>query len=194
MVRRSKEEKAKSRQDIIAAAATLFRERGIENTSVADVMKEAGFTHGGFYRHFSNKEELAAAAITEAFSSGLRVFSGDAENPEIEALSYVDKYLSDEHIDTAGDGCPIQLLGSEAARGADIWQSAIIEGATSAINGLALGLQGNDREATKLLALLVGTVVLARSVGRGPLRDEILKVGRDAAKSLLGGKGSGPDS
>lgn len=185
MPRRTKEDKAHSRRLIVTSAAKLFRERGIENASVSDVMKDAGLTHGGFYRHFESKEELAVAAIAEAFQAGLSHFTENPKDPAAEAAAYVNTYLSSEHVENPNLGCPIQLLGSEIARGPEIWQMEMTQGIQHAINGLARAL-GNDRaKATDLLARLVGAIVLARATSDPALQQSILETVRKSSDIIL---------
>lgn len=191
MARASKVEKAASRARILDAAARLYRENGISATSVGDVMNAAGMTHGGFYRHFSSKEELVAAAIDKAsleFAGALesRIESEGATK----AISdYVDTYLSEQHVESPGAGCPLAALSQEAGRGAQVYRDAVA-GATQRIAGLLergvnkTGSNGHET-ATGLLATLVGTVVLARSTEEESTRREILRAGRSAAKTIL---------
>ncbi|MDW3204457.1 MAG: TetR/AcrR family transcriptional regulator [Alphaproteobacteria bacterium] len=186
-MRRSKSEKAQSREEIVNAAARLFREKGIGETSVSDVMGSAGLTHGGFYRHFSSKEDLAATAIRDAFRSGLRVFTEASDAPEEEARAYVDQYLSHEHLTDPGDGCPIPTMAAEAGRGPDSWRASLAAGAEEAIAKLSVGLPGGRPAALELLALLVGTVLLTRGTGDTPLAGEVLDTGRAASDRLLSG-------
>ena len=109
MPRMSEAEKRKSHDRILDAASRLFRERGIEATSVSDVMKAAGLTHGGFYRHFGSKEELVGAAFRAAV---------EEVQSELRAARqrYLALYLSTEHLCDRAHGCPLAALGAEVAR------------------------------------------------------------------------------
>jgi TetR/AcrR family transcriptional repressor of nem operon len=186
-MRKSREEKARSREEILSAAARLFRERGIATTSVSDVMTAAGLTHGGFYRHFDSKEALVASAIEKAFGAGLRVFTEHPPNPSDETRAYVDQYLSDAHLADPGDGCPILHLGPEAARGPLVWREALDEGADRAIAMLARGLPGGRDAAIRLLTCLIGAMTLARALPEGPSRNLVLDQARRTAEWLLAG-------
>ena len=170
MPRVSDAEKLKSHNRILDAAAQMMRASGVEATSVADVMKTAGLTHGGFYRHFKNKDELAAAAFQHAVEGVLaevEVASSEAER--MTALDkYVATYLSMTHVKDQGNGCPLASVGVEAARNEGplstmaseaVWRMANIlspEDAKKPSDSIGQGLA--------LMALLLGAITLARLV------------------------------
>lgn len=184
MPRKTLEEKEESRVRILDSAAELIRKNGIENTSVSDIMAAAGMTHGGFYRHYPSKEALVSEAIEKAFRSGLDAFDKEGATPAEKAATYVQNYLSDTHIETPEDGCPIPLLGTEVARGSDEWQSALRKGVTQATDGLSDGIPDLPRgEALVLLSTLVGSMVLARGLGEGELREALLSSVREALQT-----------
>src|SRR3954471_1928749 len=106
-VRRSREEAARTRRTAVAAASRLFRERGIEAVSVADVMAEVGLTAGGFYRHFESKEALATEACAEGFAQ-----SGLGRQPGNSPAALLRHYLSKGHRDAPSAGCPLPSLAS----------------------------------------------------------------------------------
>ena len=109
---------ARHHTEIVAKAATMLRERGIDGLSVADLMQAAGLTHGGFYRHFASKDALVAEATTAAFASFVeRIERGIAKNGPASALrDYVADYLSLGHIANPAAGCPIAAYGTDVAR------------------------------------------------------------------------------
>jgi TetR/AcrR family transcriptional repressor of nem operon len=168
-VRVSSEEKARSRERIIAAAGRLFRSRGIEGTSVADVMREAGLTHGGFYRHFPDKNALVAAALEAGFSS----FAGPLLDGTGEPEMFRTRYLSPEHRDNPGLGCPVAALAAEVARSDASLRGAMSAGVESVLRGLANGDSAAREAALRQLAQLVGAIVIARAVDE-PLSSEVL--------------------
>ncbi len=190
-MRVSKEEKARSRARILEEAARLFRENGIEATGVADIMSAAGMTHGGFYRHFKSKDELAAAAIDLAVKDSLeRLQKGSKEGNGKQVLErIIDRYLSVQHVAASGQGCPVVALGTEAARGSKAEQAAIDRGIDRIVCRFSELIGGNSREARQkasgLFSMLMGTIVLARAARTKERVKEILAAGRKMARCSL---------
>jgi TetR/AcrR family transcriptional repressor of nem operon len=168
-MRVSKEEMGKSHQRIVEGAARLFRERGVEGASVADVMSEAGLTQGGFYRHFETKEALVDAALQIAFEQSALPLESRLERQEPKAAiaGYRAHYLSDGHVRQAGIGCPVVALGADVARGLGELKRSFGAGVKRMIASLAKGMAGSQQEkearATREFAMLVGAVVIARA-------------------------------
>lgn len=184
-MRTSRTVKAEHHAEIVSAASRVLRTRGIAGTSVVDLMQEAGFTHGGFYRHFASKDALvaeASAAAFEEFQSRMEQTKA-GNSPEAEVQAYVAGYLSDCHLANPQDGCPIATLGAEAAREQRQVQQAFADGTEGLIEKLSAAHLGSAAErrakAVTLLINLVGAIVIARAVGEGDLRQEILEAGRD---------------
>ncbi|MBZ0208208.1 MAG: TetR/AcrR family transcriptional regulator [Hyphomicrobium sp.] len=182
----SKETMARHHDEIVTAASRLLRERGIEGTSVADLMQAAGLTHGGFYRHFDSKDALVAEAAQSIYENLVQGLATKAEKlGEADAVAdYVEKYLTRHHVSHPGAGCVMAALGVEAARqGADV-QRVFANGTQRTIDKLAAGLSGTPAErrvkAIRTLATLVGAVVIARAVGEGALSEEVLASNREA--------------
>ena len=187
MPRMSREEKARTHARIVEVAARMFRENGVATTAVADVMKAAGLTHGGFYRHFASKDDLVAAAISHAVSTSLADLE-KAEGYEAKTsavLSYIDRYLSDEHVGNPRDGCPLAALGPEAPRSSTRISSALYDGSIEAVGVLAAAMSGRREAASALMATLLGTVVMARMATSHRCRQQILLAGRRAALSIV---------
>src|SRR4051794_35553442 len=111
----TKEKAAQHRAAIVEAAGRLFRVHGFDGVSVAEIMKAAGLTHGGFYGHFASKEALAAEACGHAFATSLSRVQGseDASGGGLEA--YVAGYLSERHRDRNDGGCPMAAYATEVA-------------------------------------------------------------------------------
>lgn len=173
-MRVSNEEKQKSRARILQAASRRFREKGIEGTGLAEIMQDAGMTHGGFYKHFADKGALVLAALEEAFASVLG--SDAAGNKGMSAYDFRALYLSRGHRDSPGLGCPIAALGSEVARSDSATRRVMTEGVEARIALLQGRSGGSDisrAEAIRELAAMVGGIVMARAV-EGVLSDEIL--------------------
>jgi TetR/AcrR family transcriptional repressor of nem operon len=178
-MRMSREATAQSRERILSAASKMVRERGVDATSIADVMQVAGMTNGGFYRHFRSKDEMIAAAIRVAFDEITdrfdRRFRQDGAAAAIDA--YVKEYLSVLHLEHPDRGCPVAALGTDAGRCRSAFAAEFIAGSEKLIARLSHGSGpgGPERaEAIRRLATLVGTVVIARAVGHGALRDEVI--------------------
>ena len=180
-MRKSREEAAETRKRIVKAAACEFRVKGIVATSLADLMKAAGITHGGFYKHFESKDQLIAEACAEAMQE---VMERMEAQPTIGAA--VTGYLSTRHRDNLGSGCPFSAIGSELAR----TDEKTREVATAAFERLVGLLAGNSsekdarRRALVAAAMMIGAVTMSRIVGDPKLSAEILS---EVEKSLTGG-------
>src|SRR5688572_31755633 len=110
----SREQAARNRERIVEAAAELFRERGFDGVGVADLMKEAGLTHGGFYGHFSSKDDLIAEASARALTGSLALWNKVAERAPADPVSAVaSAYLTSRHRDNPGAGCLLAALGPD---------------------------------------------------------------------------------
>ena len=175
-MRASKEEKDRSHARIVESASRLVRERGIDSTSVADVMGDAGMTHGGFYRHFDTKEALLAAALESAFDQILSLLEtqpGDAM-PRASVPEYQAHYLSKAHVDAPGIGCPLASLGADVARGSEALKCVFGAGVARTITTLAKDTSGSKAErraiAARELALMVGAVTIARAADAATAR------------------------
>jgi TetR/AcrR family transcriptional regulator, transcriptional repressor for nem operon len=191
-MRKSREKTAESRATILQAASRLLRERGIDATTIADVMEAAGMTQGGFYRHFSSKDDLLVQATRNVFDEVVANFDRQqAKNGASAAWkAYAGDYLAKQHIDHPGSGCPVAGFGGDAARVADVLGSEFAQGAEALISRVSCGLSRARRgpasaraEAIRILTMLVGTVVVARALGDSPLRDEIVRASRGAVAS-----------
>ena len=168
-MRKSKQEAQRTRERIVAAASAEFRRHGIVATGLADLMASAGLTHGGFYKHFRSKDDLLAAAIEEAFSDfGEKVSAALQDVPAAERWKEIVRwYLSPEHCENAGTGCPIAALAPEIARAAPAvrkriagtlkaWQKRMLEfmpGRTAA---------ERERNFTIIFTAMAGAVSIAR--------------------------------
>lgn len=167
-MRVSQQEKDRSHQRIVDSAARLIRERGLDGAGVAEVMKDAGMTAGGFYRHFASKEDLAAAAVNAAFEQTLaRLDAHDEQAQVVKAVAEFERfYLSDMHIDNRGYGCPIPALAGELSRSPAL-KVPMTAGIDATIERLATGQSGSpserSAEAAARLAMIVGAVAIARS-------------------------------
>jgi TetR/AcrR family transcriptional repressor of nem operon len=191
----TRKQAAANREKILETAARLFRERGYDGIGVADIMKRAGLTHGGFYGHFASKDDLAAE-IT------LRVLGHDGwiermtGTPNASISDVVRSYLSPHHRDDPGRGCLIAALGSDVARQPRSVRRAFTEGVRYRLETLKQVMPGRSPSAKRQKALatlagLVGALVLARAVDDPQLSEEILQAG--AAALIRQGGTSGGD-
>ncbi|MCW5682205.1 MAG: TetR/AcrR family transcriptional regulator [Xanthobacteraceae bacterium] len=180
-MRNSRETAAKNRERIVAAAAKLFRERGIASVGVAELMEAAGMTHGGFYKHFESKDALVAEACAWSFGEpggGLRA-AAEAAKPGEELKVIVDRYLSRSHRDNPGKGCAVAALGSEAANRESPAREAVAAGRERLVSLVARYLKGaNAKErASAFVALMVGALVHAR-LADGAGSDAVLRAAK----------------
>jgi TetR/AcrR family transcriptional repressor of nem operon len=189
-MRISKEAAADNRKRVLDAASRLFREKGIDGIAVADVMKAAGLTHGGFYNHFQSKDDLAAAACRAAFAAAVdrverKAAEAGADGRERAFTHYVGRYLAPETRDAPGTCCPMATLGTDAARGGAELKAAFAEGVKRYIDAFANIVPAVGEhpraEAITALATLIGALTLSRAcVGvDDALADEVLAAVRD---------------
>lgn len=193
MPRVSAAEKERSHARILKEASQAFRRNGLDGTSVSDVMRAAGLTHGGFYRHFGSKAELLAAALKDAIKDAMSDLER-ATTPEAQrkALSrYVDLYLSREHVRSAEDGCPLLAVATEAGRSDAAVREAADLGSQYVISLLSRALENTtnnpEAKARALLSLLVGTVTFARVADEIDDVDDWLDAAKTTAHQMLEG-------
>ena len=176
----SREQAAQNRERILDAATQLFRERGFEGIGLADLMKEAGLTHGGFYGHFSSKDDLIAQACARASARSRALWGKLAERAPDDPLSEIaGVYLTSKHRDNPGAGCLLAALGPDVSRQGPAARRAVTEGLRSAFDFLTKLVVGKSkaakrRKAISTYASLVGAMVLARAVDDRALSQEIL--------------------
>lgn len=184
--RSSREQQAANHDAILSSAARLIRERGFDGVSVPEVMKAAGLTHGGFYKHFASKEDLLVQAESAAFAArmaGLHELSARSDTPAAARAAFITNYLSPRHRDNPGAGCPTAALAADAAHpdtGPAV-KGAYVDGVRAMLAALEHGRQPADPPAAAELATLVGAVLLARATAGDELSEQFL----DAARSLL---------
>jgi TetR/AcrR family transcriptional repressor of nem operon len=176
----SREQAAENRERILDAAAQLFRERGFEGIGVADLMKAAGLTHGGFYGHFSSKEDLMAQACERASVRSRTLWSRLADRAPDDPLSEIARvYLTSRHRDNPGSGCLMAALASDASRQGPAVRRTITESLRSTFDFLASLIPGKAKAAKRQKAIatyagMVGAMILARAVDDRALSREIL--------------------
>lgn len=199
-MRYSDTHKQETRAKVLKAAARQIRSRGPSGVSVADVMSEAGLTHGGFYAHFASKDELVGAAIDHAFSDRRAKLRAATEGLGDAAYlaNLVDAYVSAAHRDRPERGCPITTLTTELPRQARPAREAFDSGVKSLIEGIAARLTVGDPEtrqalAGSLVAEMAGAVSLARAVSDPALSDVLLEQTRRSVRARMGLPPSSPE-
>ncbi|MEV7929972.1 TetR/AcrR family transcriptional regulator [Kitasatospora sp. NPDC088779] len=190
MPRVSRAEAERHRQEVIDHTARLIREQGSDQVSVPQAMAAAGLTHGGFYRHFTSKDDLVAQALTAAFTERREAMDRLADDPTPDPAAaqhptpraeFLARYLSTPHRDNPGQGCAAAALAADAARAEP--GSPLRTAFTAGLRDLADGFQhlpdAADRESALAdLSTMVGALLLARASEDPALSDELLTAAR----------------
>lgn len=184
-MRRTNLEAAQTRDRIVASAAAIFRQQGVEGARLADIMAGAGLTHGGFYKHFASKEALLAEACEHASAIEAGKMLTSAQEVQHGGLAAIAaSYLSPDHRDDPAQGCPFAAIGEDLARSDQAVRTAATEGCRRLVDVLArqspqLSDAAAQAAAWTQLATLVGAMTLARIVNDPSLSDSILDHARD---------------
>ena len=186
-MRYSKEHKQETHARIVKKASVRLREKGAHGIGVADLMKEAGLTHGGFYAHFDSREALVIEAFAYAMDRSSERWRKVAEQtpPDKRLATIVDNYLTPVHRDDPGHGCAVPTLGAEIARESPKTRKAFSAKLEQMIDMMADQVLDVPRkvarkQAIAALTTMMGTLVLSRIAGNGEFSDEILGAGREA--------------
>ena len=189
MARYDTEHKAQTRQRIIETAGRRLKRNGIDGSGVAALMTDAGLTNGAFYAHFESKDDLVANVVADQLATQRAVL---ASLPEGKAAlgEFVREYLSPQHRDDPGTGCPNAALLDEIGRCGDAVRDSYTRGMQSIVEVIATRLSPKDPSAARATALglftiLVATMQLARAVSDGELSNDILESGISNAQLLL---------
>lgn len=182
-----------SHERIVSAAARAIRRSGYDGTGVADIMKEAGLTHGAFYAHFASREAMLAEAADRAGAESVAAVAHVVAGvpPEQGLAALLRAYLSREHVENAEFGCPVAALGSEMPRQAPEVRRAATRRIKEMIDLVARqspdwGQPGAHERALATTATMVGALLLARAVDEPALSDALRQA---ALKHLLPAKG-----
>jgi TetR/AcrR family transcriptional regulator, transcriptional repressor for nem operon len=186
-MRYSREHKIETHARIVKKASVRLREKGAHGIGVADLMKEAGLTHGGFYAHFTSREALVIEAFAYAMERSTQRWRKLAEqtSPEKRLATIVDSYLTRVHRDDPGHGCAVPALGAEIARESPKTRRAFAAKLEQMIDMMAEQIPDVPRKAARkqamaTIATMMGTLVLSRIAGNSEFSAEILGAGRDA--------------
>jgi TetR/AcrR family transcriptional regulator, transcriptional repressor for nem operon len=173
---------------IVAAAAAAIRRSGYAGTGVADIMKEAGLTHGGFYAHFGSRTQMLAEAADRAGAQSIERMRKITERaaPEEALRAFVDAYLSDAHVEAPETGCALAALGSETPRQAPEVRQVCARRLKDMVDLVERqlpewGAPGQHEKALAIMSCLVGAMVLARASGDKGVSKDV----RLAAKALI---------
>jgi TetR/AcrR family transcriptional regulator, transcriptional repressor for nem operon len=185
----SQAQKEKTHARIVAIASKRFREKGLVGFGIAELMKEAGLTVGGFYKHFNSRDDLVAEALSNAFGVWQRQKqAAESGGHPLSFESLVDDYVSDVHRKNPGAGCAFSALAPEIARSDKRTRALTSEQVKNDILLLVGLLSGKDKRAARSKAILtfsalVGAMSLARAVSDEALSREILKTVADLLKN-----------
>jgi TetR/AcrR family transcriptional regulator, transcriptional repressor for nem operon len=192
-MRYDSEQKQRTREKVLQVAAKAIRAEGPDRVGVASVMAEAGLTHGGFYAHFSSKDDLIAAAIGQMFEQARDRLQHETQDrgPAEGLIAYIDFYLSKKHRDARELGCPMAALSSDLPRLPDAARAEFAAGVrrlTQVIQDklAELGHEHAELEAHSTVAELVGALSLARVEPVATRSNAILTHSRQATKQRLG--------
>lgn len=188
----SRQQAVENRHAIVTAAEKLFRERGVDAVGLAELMKAAGFTQGGFYNHFKSKDALVAAVMEKAMEEGGEAYAAlfeHAKSADADPVKYnIEWYLSPEHRANIEAGCPWSGFVGDARRFDDAARGAYAQGLAANLERFAKVIEETEgsseasrKKAITLFSQMVGTLLLSRAVADvdPALADEILDEGRE---------------
>jgi len=185
MARIANTRKEETHERIVQAAARAIRRHGYAGVGVAEVMKEAGLTHGGFYAHFKSRDDLLVEALARAGSDSGANIARAAQARRARGISafraFVDSYLSEVHLQSLETGCPVAALGSDMARQSGGVRQASAQRVERLIGTVRDTLPGAPRATASVIAgTLVGALQLARALGDNAEGRAVLSAARKA--------------
>ena len=184
----SKAQKTRTHKRIVSIASKRFREKGLAGFGIAELMKEAGLTVGGFYKHFDSRDDLVAEAVSSAFGGWKRrVDAAASGGPSVSIAKLIDDYLNASHRDDPGTGCGFSALAPEIARSDKRTRAITAEQVRNDIQLIAGLVPAKDKRTARSRAILVfsalvGAMSLARAVSDEVLSRKILKTVADLLK------------
>jgi TetR/AcrR family transcriptional regulator, transcriptional repressor for nem operon len=180
------EHKAEIHQKIVKDASRRVRTEGINGAAVSAVMRDAGLTHGGFYKHFGSKDELLMESLSEAFQeiADRLAYVGEQSRPETAWKAIVKTYLSLEYCEHIEYGCPLPALGPELARADKAMKPQIFEELKrykSRMLPFMPGRRTADKERAffSIFSTMVGTMEIARMLPEPAMREKVLASARE---------------
>jgi TetR/AcrR family transcriptional repressor of nem operon len=185
--------KQETRVKVLKLAAKALREKGPDGMGVAEVMRSAGLTHGGFYAHFPSKDAFLAASLQEAFDQGAERLEKITAHlpPEQKLAAYIDFYVSVLHRDSPTGGCAIIALNSELPRQSQEFRAVFDAGVKRIVDRLsgwiaAMDLSHPEKLAVSTFSAMVGAVALSRAISDQKLANDLLNTARAGIKLRLG--------
>ena len=192
-MRYTQSHREETHRKLLKLAAAALREKGPDRLGVADVMKAAGLTHGGFYAHFKSKDAFLSETLAEIFAQSQRRVGRMLEGlpPKHALATYIDFYVSTRHRDDPSNGCPITALNSDLPRQSRKFRSTFESGVNRLSNLLArliddARVADAKRIAPAILAAMAGAVALSRTISDPQLSDDLLASTRAGIKARLG--------
>lgn len=184
------EQKARTHSEILRSAKDLIRARGIGAASVANVMGQLGLTVGGFYAHFASKDALVVEALDGVMTQSWEALIERHRKKPVEQRigAIVDGYLSAAHRDTEATGCPMPAIVSELPSQEQPVRKAFRASFMRQVRMFSEATELDDDDGLAAVALMVGSLVLARATRGSDLSDRLLAAGRRAARRMLGAK------
>ena len=180
------EHKDEVHQKIVKDASRRVRAEGLTGAAVSAVMRDAGLTHGGFYKHFESKDELLAESLREGFQeiADRLAQAGDQSQPETAWRAIVKTYLSPEHCDHAECGCPLVALGPELARADKAMRPQILEALVKYKDRMVPFMPGRrttdkERAFFTIFSTMIGAIEIARILPEPAMREKVLTTARD---------------
>lgn len=180
------EHKSEIHQKIVKDASRRVRSEGIAGAAVSTVMKDAGLTHGGFYKHFGSKDDLLLESLRDAFRdiSDRLTKAAEQSKPGMAWKTIVKEYLSPGHCDHPEMGCPVAALGSELARAGESMKLRIAEELTQYQSRMLPFMPGRrtvdkERALLAIFSTMIGAIEIARMYPDREMREKVLSTARD---------------
>jgi TetR/AcrR family transcriptional repressor of nem operon len=197
----TKEKATENRAALVKTASRLFRERGIDGVGVAEISERAGLTHGALYAQFPSKEALAAEAFAFPLKRGLEKMTADRAGRAATLADLLDEYLSFEHRDNLGGGCPMSASASEAARQSKLISERFKEGFEQVVALIEPDLGASPVNAEKrqralaIMAAMIGGVAASRAIAKADpkMSNQILLAVRQIVGEVGGESARQPD-
>lgn len=189
VARYAKEHKQVTRQRIIETAGHRFKQDGIDGSGISTLMSDAGLTNGAFYAHFASKDDLVAQVVAEELRTQAARYS-TLRPGRLGLEDFVREYLSPEHRDHPGLGCPSAALLDEIGRCGDETKQAYTDGARNIVEEIAARLTPEDPRSARgkaigLFTMVVGTLQLSRALSDREFADEVLEQGIENALAFM---------